>query len=92
MIRQFDAEQDPSRAWMPCPREGAYCSRLADRWSLSIVNAKLRHLYSERVGFVIRPLPEVDRSLLCAYPDECARRARAQASTRPVPVREVPRD
>ena len=71
MIRQFDALQDPRRAWMPCPREGAFCSRLSDRWSLSIVNAKLRHVsYSDRGGFVIAPLPIADRLILCAYPDE----------------------
>ena len=70
MIRQFSAEQDPTRAWMPCPYEGAFCSRLADRWSLSIINARLRHVYSERVGLVIAPLPVVDSLVLCAYPDE----------------------
>lgn len=72
MIRQYDAEQDKAHPWLPCPPVGEYCSRLADRWSLTIVNADLRHAFADRVGFVIAPLAEVDELVLCAYPGEYA--------------------
>jgi len=68
-VRQFDAIDDSQagRPWLPCPKTGAWCSDNVQgnqRWAGSIVNANVRHLFSNAGGFILAPTSV----LQCAYP------------------------
>ena len=76
LLRQFDSLGDPANPCLPCPSH-LWCGKFSDRWSASLVNSRVRHLYDgakagSAVGHVAvaRPggivlSPSVE--LFCAY-------------------------
>lgn len=56
--------------WLPCPASNAQCSRYRDRFSASLVSARVPFVFSDREpGFVLSPFPAAE-ALLCAYPGD----------------------
>mmetsp|Transcript_27120 Transcript_27120/g.62216 ORF Transcript_27120/g.62216 Transcript_27120/m.62216 type:complete len:607 (+) Transcript_27120:74-1894(+) len=70
-LSQFDGMRDEERPWLPC-RQGTWCgnSGYGDRFSGSVINARLPNLYSSTLGGVI--VSPFAVKLRCAYPSDAS--------------------
>jgi len=69
------------KPWMPC-REGIWCHKFADRFSVSLVSETAPYLFHEVNGGLIISPSIADRSLLCSWASD-GRGFRAQRSCIP---------
>ena len=66
LVHQFDTPDAVryNNPWRPCPAD-KWCSKWADRYSTSIINRRIPHVFSaDESGFVVRPLAV---EILCAW-------------------------
>ena len=71
LLRQFDTLDDKNHPWLPCPKDGPdnWCFQFSDRWAVSVVSPRAKHLYygtNGKGGLVLAPTAK----LFCAYPED----------------------
>jgi len=52
LVRLFDKINDARSPWLPCPRS-LWCAKFGDRFSATLVNAELPHLYNDWAGGMV---------------------------------------
>jgi len=52
LVRLFDKIDDARSPWLPCPRS-LWCAKFGDRFSATLVNAELPHLYNDWAGGMV---------------------------------------